>query len=111
MTDAERQAVWVTLKRYSVEDQIRERERTGEGPNWESFCVYDRTDWTEPDVIFEGATRLPDNSDVVCWVGLQHWCGALTDIRRFLPDAVWSVHVEDHEIAWDEQTQAFDPSA
>jgi hypothetical protein len=66
MTDAERQLIREAIDRHSVEDQIRERARTGAGPNWESFCIYDSTVPTEPDVIFEGATKLPDNSEEAC---------------------------------------------
>ena len=64
----------------------------------------------EPDVIFEGATGLPDNSEEALWTGLQHWCNALTEIRHALPDAEWHVHVDDHDIPWDPAAQAFDPT-
>ncbi len=111
LIDVEKRAVREAVKRYAVDDQLLERMRSGEGPNWESFCVYDPTHPSEPDVIFEGATKIPDNSEEASWAGLQRWCGALTEIRRSLPDATWSVHVEDHEIAWDEELQTFDPSA
>ena len=84
--------------------------QTGDGYNWESFCIYDPNDPTEPDVVFEGATKLPDNSEDAVWGGLQHWCAALTEIRRIIPDADWDVHVDDHEIQWDEAVGAFDPS-
>lgn len=111
MTIAERQEVRETVDRYAVGDRIVERERTGDGPNWESFCIYDPAVSTEPRVLLEGATKLQDNAEEACWIGLQHWCKALTDIRSAMPDAAWSVHMDDHEITWDEQLLSYDPSA
>jgi hypothetical protein len=55
------------VARCSVENEIAERERTGERFNWESFCVYDPDDPTEPGIVFEGATRLPDKSEDALW--------------------------------------------
>ena len=98
------------LQQFAVDSHIEEYDRTGEGYNWESFCVYDPIDPTEPDVVFEGATRLPDNSEAAVWEGLQHWCAALTEIRKVIPSADWHVHVDDHEIQWDDSIVAYDPS-
>ena len=111
LTDTESSAIASVVAEYSVDDQIEAREKSGDGPNWESFCVYDRADPTEPDAIFEGATKLPDNSEDAMWVGLQHWCKAISAIRRILPDAKWDVRVDDHEMQWDESAQEYDPSA
>jgi hypothetical protein len=47
------------VRKYSIDDQLAEWERTGAGYNWESFGVYGPT---EPGKVFEGATKLPDNS-------------------------------------------------
>jgi hypothetical protein len=98
------------LARYSINEQVAERESTGEGPNWESFCVYDPKDPSEPGVIFEGATKLPDNSQDAVWEGLQHWCALLWEIRRTLTGASWRVHVDDHDIIWDDDRHEFDPT-
>ena len=111
MTDAESLAVDSIVAEYSVDDQILSRERTGVGPNWESFCVYDRNNPTEPHAIFEGATKLPDNTEDAMWIGLQHWCKALSAIRRALPDANWDCRVDDHEMQWDDAAQEYDPAA
>lgn len=113
LNDRERASIDALIDEYSVDDQITERERAldEDRPNWESFCVYDANDRTEPDVVFEGATGLPDNSAEGMWLGLQHWCQLLTRIRRVIPDADWSVRVDDHEIRWDEEAEAYDPSA
>lgn len=111
LTPTERAAIDRLVRKYSIDDQLAERERTGAGYNWESFCVYDPADPTEPGVVFEGATKLPDNSEDVVWDGLQHWCQLLSEIRRSLAGASWRVHVDDHDIQWDDDAKAFDPSA
>ena len=109
LSSSEQKAIESVDERFSVDEAILRYCETGEGPNWESFCVYDPND-EEPDVIFAGATGLPDNSEEALWQGLQHWCSALTEIRRALKDTEWDVAVDDHEIAWDEETEMFDPS-
>jgi hypothetical protein len=94
---------------YAVEDRINAYLATGKGPNWQSFFVYDPNDPTEPEIIFEGATGLPNNSDEAIRMGVQHWCVALSEIRRVIPDAEWHVHIEDCAIRWDDKKQLFDP--
>src|SRR5579872_714157 len=111
LSSGERERIRAIVQQFSVDDHIEERIRTGVGPNWESFCVYDPFDPTSPDVIFEGATKLPDNSEEAVWDGVQHWCSALTQIRRVLNDADWDVRVEDHDVHWDVANQSYDPSA
>ncbi len=110
LTDAESSGIDAVVSEYSVDDQIEAREPTDDSHNWESFCVYDRENPTEADVVFEGATKLPDNSEDAVWDGLQHWCKALSAIRRILPDADWNVHVDDHEMHWDDVAREYDPS-
>ena len=110
LSEAESEAVKRLIDSYGIESQLAEREQTGEGYNWESFCVYDSSDPTEPDVVFEGATKLPDNSKEAMWAGLQHWCSLLTAIRRTLAGATWQVQVDDHEIVWDDELGEYDPA-
>lgn len=110
LTAAERALISRVEAKYAVEAQITQYNQTGEGYNWESLCIYDANDPTEPNVIFEGATKLPDNSEDAVWDGLQHWCKALTEIRLGLASAAWEVHVDDHEILWVEATNEYDPS-
>jgi hypothetical protein len=95
---------------YSIRDQVERRAQTGKGHNGENFGVYDRANPGEPDIIFEGATKLP-GSQKACWELLQHWCELLSEVRRAVPGAQWHVHVDDHDIRWDEEAQAYDPSA
>jgi hypothetical protein len=99
------------VDKYSVETQIDKYIASGEGPNWQSFCVYDSDpdDPTEPGVVFEGATGLPTNSDDAIRTGVEHWCMALSEIRRAVSDAEWSVHIEDCPIRWDHKRQQFAP--
>ena len=110
LTDSEHAQISTIEKNFAVEDQIEEYVKTGIGYNWESFCIYDPNDPTEPDIVFEGATKLPDNSEHAIWNGLQHWCAALTEIRKVISDADWKVHMEDREIQWDADARAYDPS-
>ena len=111
LTSSERAKIEQLCDAFAVESEIKAYLRTGQGPNWESFCVYESAKGENPNVIFEGATGLPTNSQDHLWEGVQHWCGLLTEIRRTLPDAEWDVRVEDHEIHWDETNEAYDPSA
>lgn len=96
-------------QRFSVDDLIENYIRSGQGLNWESFCLVDGP--TTSEIILAGATKLPDNTQDAMWTGIQHWCAALSEIRRAVPDAAWSVAVDDHEMTWDESTQNYDPAA
>jgi hypothetical protein len=78
--------------------------------DWESFCVYPQDEDTEPGVIFEGATKLPLTTEDEFWTAIQHWCRVLTLIRRALVGAEWRVHIDDQNVHWDAERQAFDPS-
>jgi|SRR5579884_1905509 len=108
ITESEKHAIARLCVRYSIDTQQREYLESGKGLNWESFAVYEIT---RGDTIFEGATKLPDNTADAAWQGVRHWCNLLTKIRKVLPDASWSVSVEDHAITWDEQLQLYEPSA
>ena len=110
LTQSERTIVDSAIARYAVEDQIETYCETGRGLNWESFCVYDPADAYEASVVFEGATKLPDNTDDAIWTGIRHWCSLLTEIRIALPGATWAVSVDDHDIVWDDVALAYDPS-
>jgi len=96
------------IKRYSVKERIDESHRTGVGWNGEDFCLYGPP-FESPETILQGATRLPDSNDEVLWTAVKHWCQALSEMRRLLFDAVWHVHVDDHDLEWNEERQEFDP--
>src|SRR4051812_14100795 len=105
LTSAERTTVSQIVQRYDIGDRLQEYFKTGQGLNWESFSVYDPP--TEPDLIFEGATKLPDNTEMALWEGVQHWSAALSEIRRVLHDAAWHVHVDDHDLVWNETQRMY----
>ena len=106
----ERAAINHLRRSYSIREQVERYSQTRHGHNGEDFCVYDPNDPTEPGVVFEGATKLPDSSEHALWELLQHWCKLLSEVRRAVPDAEWHVSVDDHDIAWDEGLQQFDPT-
>ena len=110
ITPAEGAAIDSLLEEFSVDNEIEDRLRTGQGLNWESFCVYDPADPTEPGVIFEGATKLPDNCDDAVLRGLDHWSRLLSRIRRAVPGAAWHVNVDDNDLVWDDVAGEYDLS-
>lgn len=109
LTKEEQQTIDSLIKEYSVENEISEYLESGKGFNRESFCVYD-PNTSESDIIFEGSTRLPDNSKEAIWQGVHHWSLLLSGIRCAIPDAKWHVHVDDHELVWDENYSEYDLS-
>jgi hypothetical protein len=109
ITKSERLLIDAIVRMNSVDKKIEKYLRAGEGLNWESFAVYDKA--SAPDVRFEGATKLPDNTKDATWEGVWHWCWTLSYIRLVLHDASWRVAVESHKVRWDENERRFDPSA
>jgi hypothetical protein len=109
LTSAEHLSICEAIARYSVDEQIEEYCRYGRGLNWESFCVYNLDRDTEPNVVFEGATKLPSNTQNAWLVGLRHWCRLLTEIRCKVAGCDWRVHVDDFEIVWDSEKNLYDP--
>lgn len=61
-------------------------------------------------MALEGAIKLPRDPEAG-WAALQAWCEALSSIRNAVLDgAAWEVRMDDHEIPWDPDARAFDPS-
>lgn len=110
LTTTEQEAIDKIISEYSVYREIEKYNNTGEGYNWEGFTVYNQEKQMEDDIIFEGSTRLPDNSDDAIWEGVQHWTALLSQIRCFILDAEWHVHVDDHVLVWDEEYLEYDLS-
>jgi len=108
MTETEKDLVGAIVRWYSVDKKIEKYLQTGEGLNWESFAVYDKP--SAPGIIFEGATKLPDNTKDAAWTGVWHWCSALSLIRLVLHDATWRVAVQNQKIKWDEKLRSYDPA-
>ena len=113
LTANEQSEIETLISSMSVDDKIEAYlagatpDGQGGGLNWESFTVYEPE--AESSVVFEGSTKLPDNTDDALWIGVQHWCELLTQIRRVINDAQWHVAVHDHPITWDGTNQRFDP--
>ena len=110
LSGEEQETVQRIVEKYSVDSRIKRFVQTGEGLNWESFCLFTTDQFSADDVILEGATKLPDNSDDAAATGLQHWCNALSALRLAIHKSLWSVRVEDQEIAWDYLKDCYDPS-
>jgi hypothetical protein len=108
LTEAEQAQMKAIVDTYSVRGAIDEYNRTGVGWSGEDFCLY-APPFDTPNTILEGSTKLPLDDEDTFSVALRHWCAALLELRRLLPDADWRVHLDDHEIPWDENQQAFDP--
>lgn len=108
LTQAEKEEISQLVERYSVDEEIEEYLKTGDGHNWASFSIYDPNNPTEPEVIFEGSTELPDNSESAMFDGVDHWASLLSDIRNVIKGAEWHVHVDDHVLVWDEEELEYD---
>jgi hypothetical protein len=108
---AEEQAeIQKVLARYCVDSRVKRFAETGEGLNWQPFGVSAPSDNSAADVVFEGSTPLPDNTEDAFAAGVLHWCNALSALRQIIQKALWSVRVEDQEIAWDYQNDRYDPA-
>jgi hypothetical protein len=98
------------LARYSVDARVKRFAETGEGLNWKPFGITPNSETSAADVVFEGSTPLPDNTEEAFSAGVTHWCNTLSALRRIIHKAMWSVRVEDQEIAWDYQHDRYDPA-
>ena len=110
LTSQEQRAIDEIVRLNEVEPQVNEAGEWVDESSWPGFCIYPCDEDTEPDVIFEGATKLPMSSEDDFWDAIQHWCRVLTLIRRVLADATWAVHIDDADIAWDEERKEYDPT-
>jgi len=108
LSPVEKENVSELVEKFSVDKAIEKYMESGQGPNWESFGFYDEP--YDPGVILTGSTSLPDNTPEAAWIGIQHWCSALSEIRRAVGNATWEVQVEDHQVYWDDSKQAYDPA-
>ena len=110
LSDQEQEEVRKVLTRYCVDSRVKRFAESGEGLNWQPFGVLDSKDFSAADVVFEGSTLLPDNTEEAFSAGVVHWCNSLSALRRIIHKAMWSVRVEDQEIAWDYQNDRYDPA-
>lgn len=56
----------------------------------------------DPSVVLNGSTRLTSEGAAEAARALIHWCAAITELRRAIPDADWRVQVDDADLTWDE---------
>jgi len=56
------------------------------------------------DDALHGTTTLPEQDPFSTFLGLTHWCRALTEVRRALPGSSWRVTVDDEPVPWDDET-------
>lgn len=107
LTDVERRLLEEKLRQFSVDRQIEKYRTTGEGPNWDPFTLFDPP-YREAEIIIEGATRLPDNTQDAVVMGLQHWCDLLAELRKEIEGAQWRVMVDRRPIPWDEESGEYE---
>lgn len=106
LTTIERELIDQILEKYSVDDIIEVYTDDTPTLNWESFAFYD-----EPyaaGVILKGSVKLPNAVRDAEIVGAERWCAALSELRRSLLGATWSVSIEDQQIAWDSSRNCYD---
>ena len=106
LSNEEKSAIEQIVSDSDVMAELDNYLQTGLGYNWETFTIYE-PDFTS-DTIFDGATKLPDNSEDAILTGLEHWLNTLSLIRHIIPDAAWHVHLDDTDIPWNSATRSFD---
>jgi len=87
VSEQERVEIQAVIDKYSVNKDIVSYLQTGEGLNWESFDYIFNSEPSglfKKGTMFSGFTKLPDNSEDATWIGVQHWCKCLTEIRKIL---------------------------
>ncbi|EEN8115546.1 hypothetical protein ACJMPF_003508 [Salmonella enterica subsp. enterica serovar Newport] len=54
----------------------------------------------EPKYILDGSTKLNIDNEEMLLESIDYWLNALTELTLFLPDAVWSVNIDDNNANW-----------
>lgn len=106
-------AIQEIVRRYCVDDQIERLLSLGTGLNWESFDYSTNLEpsrFLKKGLVLWGSTKLPDNQEEASWIGVQHWCKCLSEIRISVSGCEWNVAVEDHEMRWDAVLNSYDPT-
>lgn len=110
LTCGERAAIDHARTRYPLSGLLAEHGFPEAARDGEQFSDYPADAWPEPGVVFVGSTKLTLCDEEAFRVSIEYWCRLLSEIRRVIPDAVWRVHVDDHDIVWCEVAQAYEPS-
>lgn len=91
------------LPRWHAAGEVPESHRRPEEV-FEGLFLYGGRHLSEGEVL-AGSSKLPHHScgvePLLCQ--LRHYLGALTRLRGALPNARWSVRVEDAEVPWTEE--------
>jgi hypothetical protein len=106
LTAPEKKTIDEILARYSVESLLAGCGIPESDFDGEDFDVYPSSS-TTPGTVFEGSSKLPLGSEEAMWSTMQYWCRLLSEVRLVIPDASWRVHVDDYDIPWIEEQQAF----
>ena len=92
LSNEENKKINAIVEEYSISYPYKDIE--------EDFDVY-KYDDSEPNVIFNGSTRLPWTPDDLN-IALTHWVACLSDVTRVISTAQWTVNVDDVYMIWDE---------
>ena len=92
LTDTEKISVNNIIEKYNSEYPFSEKS--------EDFCIYDGV--TENDVIFQGATKLPDSDIELSFEVAEYWLECLTEVTRLLRDCQWLVTLDDVGMVWND---------
>ena len=94
LTDDENNIIGKIVEKYNKEKEFE---------NGEDFCIYEY-DTKEAELVFSGATGLPLSGDI--WEtaeGCYYWAKCLTEIKKIVKGAKWTVHIDDMELTWDDE--------
>lgn len=91
ITNQEQAACQEIVEKYCLEYKFEEKV--------EDFGVYNFEE--ETDIIFGGATKLPDSDPEFMFEVANYWLQCLTEITNILSDCQWSVSFEEVELILD----------
>ncbi|MFT2015397.1 hypothetical protein ACMA1D_06035 [Streptomyces sp. 796.1] len=100
MYEARRATPLTADEAAEVERIVSAREASFPYPDEESCYLYDAGDRV-PDAVLNGSTKLPFSPGRLFPV-IAHVLDTVTELRRALPTAQWSVSTDDVPVPWDE---------
>jgi hypothetical protein len=97
LSDKENNLIEKIVEKYNTEK--RKKFKKGE-----DFYIYEYNK-KEPEKIFSGSTGLAMSfiNPVITAKCCIFWAKCLTEIRKILKDAKWSVQMDEDELIWDEE--------
>ncbi len=101
LTDAEQRKINEVIEKYQTSFPYKD--------DGENFYVYG-FDSDEPDAIFSGATKLPNDIEKSILAAI-HWAKCLTDIRNIIPNCEWYFALDDYQIPWRDDEGYYLPDA